>query len=270
MKLELTKEQVTYFHLLEGKKQKVKFVTKCIIENLEADLNREKAWYETTKEDVEKYLIDKEGASGTFLDEFTGVLPKEALYDWETDSIEEQKVMQPHYEILCKCPIEGTIDSVLRLIDGITYCIGDRIDFGEHGNKGFQKIDKFEIDYFDKSRITAYNGSCGIGIVKWQKQKPLFTTEDGVAIFDEDSVFYPNTHAWVISEVKGNNSFNEMQNVNKYKAFSTSAAAEEFILMNKPCLSLNDLLSVWGLGDRKCQENSPLFLNFKKLAKSKI
>jgi hypothetical protein len=91
MKLELTKEQVTYFHLLEGKKQKVKFVTKCIIENLEADLNREKTWYETTKEDVEKYLIDKQGASGTFLDEFTGILPKEASYDWKVNSTDDLK-----------------------------------------------------------------------------------------------------------------------------------------------------------------------------------
>ena len=46
--------------------------------------------------------------------------------------------------------------------------------------------------------------------------------------------------------------------------------AEEFILMNKPSLSLNDLLSVWGSETPSFYANAPLFQNFKNLLKSKL
>ena len=46
---------------------------------------------------------------------------------------------------------------------------------------------------------------------------------------------------------------------------------EEHILMNKPLLSLNDLLSVWGdTNTLDVYSNSPLFTKFKKLANEKL
>ena len=46
---------------------------------------------------------------------------------------------------------------------------------------------------------------------------------------------------------------------------------EEYTLMNKPLLSLNDLLSVWSSDvDIERYKESPLFKNFKDLASGKI
>ena len=53
--------------------------------------------------------------------------------------------------------------------------------------------------------------------------------------------------------------------------FSTEEAAEEYTLMNKPLLSLNDLLSVWcNNKDFDVYKESPIFQNFKNLAKTKL
>jgi len=55
--------------------------------------------------------------------------------------------------------------------------------------------------------------------------------------------------------------------------FSTKEKAEEYILINKPLISLNDLLNKWsrngGWEIQKIKE-SPLFNSFKDLAKSKL
>lgn len=56
---------------------------------------------------------------------------------------------------------------------------------------------------------------------------------------------------------------------------SSSGDKEEECLMDKPCLSLNDLLSVWGecsLYYHKTSDykTAPLFQSFKKVAESKI
>ena len=51
--------------------------------------------------------------------------------------------------------------------------------------------------------------------------------------------------------------------------FKHKENAEEYILMNKPILSLNNLLSVWG-SDVEMYKESILFQNFKNLAKTKL
>lgn len=55
------------------------------------------------------------------------------------------------------------------------------------------------------------------------------------------------------------------------KWFSEKEKIQEYVLMNKPLLSLNDLLSVWSYGkvDVSAKE-SPMFNNFQKLAESKL
>jgi len=137
-----------------------------------------------------------------------------------------------------------SINSVKRLSDGEVFTIGDLIDFGNFENKGSQPIEKFEIDYFDKRRITAYNSAYGLGFEIWKKvptKTPLFTSEDGVEIFEGDDFFYPNTHVWVVSKIKADaKMIHYVIEVNKYKTFSSEEKAEEYILMNKPCLSLNE------------------------------
>jgi len=114
--------------------------------------------------------------------------------------------------------------------------------------------------------------------IKDFNKEPILTTFDGVELFDQDVYYF----IWLNKPAHG-------QEINKvYKAivrpldgdtawssdavfFSTEELAEEYILMNKPLLSLNDLLSVWstdGLYD--VYKESPMFQNFKNLAKTKL
>lgn len=157
------------------------------------------------------------------------------------------------------------IHSVKRLSDGEVFTVGDLIYFGDFGNKGFQPIDKIEIDYFDKTRITAWNSAYGLGLEKWKKapaKTPLFTTEDSVEIFNGD-IYWSVTDDFKLLVTHSARMLDY-----KIRAFSTKEKAEEYILLNKPCLSLNDLLSTWG--NAEFPENSPLFNRFKKLAQSKL
>lgn len=95
-------------------------------------------------------------------------------------------------------------------------------------------------------------------------KQPLFTTEDGVDIFEGDSYYSYNLELDISSKfdsaclkISGKNTDN--------KYFSTKEKAEEYILMNKPCLSLNDVLKL-----SIDTEYSYTFQKLKELVKSKI
>ena len=97
---------------------------------------------------------------------------------------------------------------------------------------------------------------------------PILTTEDGINIFQGDSYYYVNKNNlhidFVVSADKKFDSKKEDMLDFKHKE-----NAEEYILMNKPILSLNNLLSVWG-SDVEMYKESILFQNFKNLAKTKL
>jgi hypothetical protein len=72
----------------------------------------------------------------------------------------------------------------------------------------------------------------------------LFTTEDGVDIFENDEVWGITKNVWkpFYRNAKLNNKI--VTETWFHGKFSTKEKAEEYILMNKPCLSINDFLSV--------------------------
>lgn len=72
-------------------------------------------------------------------------------------------------------------------------------------------------------------------------RKPLFVTEDGVEIFEGDKVACINKQTF---EPTGYGTPVVNPKPNKFLYFSTKAKAEEYILYNKPCLSLNDVLDI--------------------------
>ena len=135
------------------------------------------------------------------------------------------------------------IHSVKRLSDGEIFTIGDKV-FSEYVNYTINKISIVN----DKCMVSALydtnnpNGSrlhYNLNNLKKAK-KPLFTTEDGVDIFEGDKYF--------ICTASLSNCINNEGIVGKffkpnpnYKYFSTKEKAEEYILYNKPCLSLEDL-----------------------------
>jgi hypothetical protein len=102
------------------------------------------------------------------------------------------------------------------------------------------------------------------------KPKPLFLTSDGVEVF-EGSTYYcvnPAPHLWSLFKQTAG----ARTQLNKgVKAFSTEELAREELLLHKPILSLDDLLSVWSSErDDKLFSSSPLFRSFKHLANSKL
>ena len=81
-------------------------------------------------------------------------------------------------------------------------------------------------------------------------KQPLFTTEDGVDIFEGDNIYWVNIHTFdKVNCNKYNDDLGEIsiksllskKYEDKAVGFSTKEKAEEYILMNKPCLSLNDI-----------------------------
>ena len=59
------------------------------------------------------------------------------------------------------------------------------------------------------------------------------------------------------------------QNRMGFKIFSTKEAAEQYILENKPCLSLNDIISVWE-EDGYQPKKSAIYPKFEQKVKQKL
>ena len=98
-------------------------------------------------------------------------------------------------------------------------------------------------------------------------KKPLFTTEDGVDIFKGDEYLFIVLNENLSSNWIIQSSVCDWDNPKKPPLgklqFSKKEKAEEYILMNKPCLSINDILS-------KLCTSTVRINNLKKLVKSKL
>jgi hypothetical protein len=147
------------------------------------------------------------------------------------------------------------IYSIKRLSDNEIFTIGDKIT-----SSLFSKLTDIDIikhfyipdENFCKIWTNIFNiNDIIFGTNKfWQSnlhhtikvKQPLFTTEDGVDIFEGDEFYflqkdwlkYLNNYGKLIAS-KG--TIAELA----YKRFSTKEKAEEYILLNKPCLSLKDI-----------------------------
>lgn len=83
-------------------------------------------------------------------------------------------------------------------------------------------------------------------------KQPLFTTEDGVDIFEGDE-FY-STHKDGLGSIlkyTGHSLENASKKQKDFVDFSTKEKAEEYILMNKPVLSLSDVWDHLSIKNRK-------------------
>lgn len=72
----------------------------------------------------------------------------------------------------------------------------------------------------------------------WEEvvENPLFTTKDGVGIYEGDKYWASVGFEIYYSEAR--------EGCNFKNTFSTKKAAEEYVLMNKPCLSINEVLTI--------------------------
>ena len=89
---------------------------------------------------------------------------------------------------------------------------------------------EFEPTPIQQSRILKY---CE------KVKEALFITEDGVEIFT-NQLFYHVDSNWSINTGKTTDNFIKLKG---YKEFSTKKAAEDWIINNKPCLSINDIIN---------------------------
>lgn len=148
------------------------------------------------------------------------------------------------------------IYSIKRLSDQETFTIGDKVQYTK---TAFQfTIEKFYLDTLNNHLLCSdTNGNEHINITKINKitkRIPLFTTEDNVKVFEGDKVYMLNTkinplsHSsldWnpeetvTLTEKHREIKFHTL--VTSIKYFSTKEAAEQYILMNKPILTLKEV-----------------------------
>lgn len=167
------------------------------------------------------------------------------------------------------------IHSIKRLSDGEIFTIGDLV-----GTPSFNfPIQEFKIHNDDNTilsssyhtKMSSGNYNTRLRDLQKVKQK-LFTSEDDVDIFEGDKFWNVGTTYNLNEYQVTNNKYNLVFLKNGSKHFSTKEKAEEYILMNKPCLSLNEIFKDVeemrkGL---KTFENSQLAKRFKKLVKQKL
>lgn len=136
------------------------------------------------------------------------------------------------------------IHSVKRKFDGEIFTIGDFVNGRTISSFSINWIEiglKIHCDDVGKGNI---NDGCFFKLQDLEKVKqPLFTTEDGVDIFEGDT--FTHTSGWAEPKVViAKSSKHTNYSLPMDKLFSTKEKAKEYILMNKPCLSINEILSL--------------------------
>ena len=145
---------------------------------------------------------------------------------------------------LLKCD-GARIHSVKRLSDGEIFTLGDKVNYIHANNTIGLKILKI---YKDKNDLKFVMENCSsdrtINVLKHVPDPiPLFKTEDGFDIYEGDTVWHTNLNPSLriySSTVTHKKPFTPVAGL-----FSTKEKAEEYILMNKPCLSINNVLGIY-------------------------
>lgn len=137
-----------------------------------------------------------------------------------------------------------SIYSVKRLYDGEIFTIGDFVNDRTISSFSINWMEpgfKVHCDDVGKGNI---NDGCFFELqyLKKTKQK-LFTTEDGVDIFEGDT-FYT-----ILKNLTSDCKITEIvatahSKYTKYLDFSTKEKAEEYVLANKPIFSYNDIEAI--------------------------
>ena len=125
------------------------------------------------------------------------------------------------------------IHSIKRLSDGEVFTVGDKV---EHGYLccGEERRLKWNINSIsiENDRLKLFSGTGfyrGIGEIVKQKQ-PVFTTEDGVGIYQGDKYFFVGIGDLINSNIVHDaESWHRNNDINEFKRFSTKKGAREYI-----------------------------------------
>lgn len=142
------------------------------------------------------------------------------------------------------------IYSIKRLSDGEIFTIGDRIKL-KNNEFSFDKLFKFDI--YNTTLVINIENKTGeypkLKSIEHYKKR-LFTTEDGVDIFNGGTYYTVNyTDNFQLNKGSAIRTFEK--NIFNYKYFSTKEKAEEYTFWNKPCLSLRDVFANTRIPSRK-------------------
>ena len=136
------------------------------------------------------------------------------------------------------------IFSVRRKIDGVVFTVGDEVVHKTDGIINTAKILRFSPSSINSNKM--YFGFMeGDNFVKdlanfqpLPQRTKLFTTEDGVDIFEGDNYCAVNNDFIISSVAK---SYVGAGQDHRLKYFSTQEKARGYTTLNKPCLSVNDV-----------------------------
>jgi len=132
------------------------------------------------------------------------------------------------------------IHSVKRLSDGEIFTISDKLHITFNKPNIIKELISFEITDHLYLKLKDSLGTVITTMNNLEKPKtPLFISEDGVNIFEGDTIFGINTYWEIFSHCSGLP--NKIKNWGKNPIFSTKEKTEEYILMNKPCLSYGEV-----------------------------
>ncbi len=132
------------------------------------------------------------------------------------------------------------IHSVKRKSDGEIFSVGDKTNYGII--ESFSTISASGMNVrFTKpiSDSIILKGCSFMPIETIKKSKPLFTTSDGVNVFEGDTVYFVNEYFEIIKHIATKE---DSLMITTY--FSTLEAAEMYCLKNKPLLSFKEISDV--------------------------
>lgn len=161
------------------------------------------------------------------------------------------------------------INSIRRLSDNEVFSIGDLVIDKKLGMKIPKKITKIRVI---GDAIAINGGEFQTALDRIEKAKPvLFITEDNVEVFEgEDYLAIDPKDLSIVLSVADQESLNS-----SWLKFSSKEKAQEWIVLNKPVLSINDVLNflehktlkpVWNW-----DKTTPSFIrDIKELVKSRL
>lgn len=138
------------------------------------------------------------------------------------------------------------ISKIRRLSDNEEFSIGDKVKISKlkHIDGSFT-IDKFYFDFNNNKLLcngsNTGNGNVSITKIEKVKKEKIFTTEDGIDIFEGDECFAVSNNFDLLFTAFVPKDY---QKQNIIKTFSTKEKAEEYIMLNKKQFSLQDIIDV--------------------------
>jgi len=224
-------------------------LNEIVIQGADDRYYRKTLCYENYPENYPEYweeIIEKEYKILSFYQDFRDTNIPGETYIWLTDQVKGDGYWSRLGYVTSPLTTEEILEkkgykihSVKRLSDGEIFTIGD-ICYPINTNYNKHPITKFWFDIPEQLRVDSENYSMSIDTIIKVK-KPLLTTEDGVDIFEGD-VF-----SIVYSDLSVNYMVTDISLIKLgCKVFSTIENANDYIIENKACLSLNEIENILG------------------------